>query len=602
MKREREILCVLFLCSHCFAAINAQETISPGGGNATGSGGSVSYTIGQVAYGAFSGTTGSVIQGIQQPYDISSGPGHFVPVWWPGNGMDHMNLYALTATLDGVALQPGDEIGIYDGNVCVGVGVLTAVLTGSNYRDCMVSRDDPDTPLKDGYTTGNSVSFKVWDSSAGAEVSNTTAVYVSGEGIFTPGATAAFTLSALTSVTQDISLTAGWNIFSFAVEPANMSMMAILNPLITAGTLIKVQDEKGHAIERLPDPIGWINNIGLMAVSEGYKIKVTITTALSAEGQPVALPYTIPFDAGWNIMGYPSMSSQAALTAFNPLITAATLIKVQDELGHAIEKLPDPIGWINNIGNLSPGEGYKVKTTISTSLAINNTGKGEYLSEESPVTQPSHFKRAYSGNGLDHMNIYLMNPTAGGLGLKAGDEIGVFDGDRCVGAATVEDPTLEYLMLTASLDDPTTHQADGYIEGNRFELRLWDNQAGSESKTQEVKIVKGYSNRFEKLGTSVLTVDFEDVQHSFLGDAYPNPSSGMTTFTFQLAGECKVRLEIFNVMGEVVKVLVNQTMPGGNHKVQWDNMSTEGSKIKSGIYFYKLILNDFSQTKSLVIH
>jgi hypothetical protein len=51
--------------------INAQETVSVSGGNATGSGGLVSYTVGQILYNTFSGTNGTVAQGVQQPYEIS---------------------------------------------------------------------------------------------------------------------------------------------------------------------------------------------------------------------------------------------------------------------------------------------------------------------------------------------------------------------------------------------------------------------------------------------------------------------------------------------------------------------------------------------------
>jgi hypothetical protein len=49
----------------------AQETVPSSGGNASGSGGSVSYTVGQVVYKTNSGTSGSVAQGVQQPYEIS---------------------------------------------------------------------------------------------------------------------------------------------------------------------------------------------------------------------------------------------------------------------------------------------------------------------------------------------------------------------------------------------------------------------------------------------------------------------------------------------------------------------------------------------------
>jgi hypothetical protein len=50
--------------------MQAQETTTVSGGNATGSGGSVAYTIGQVAYSTQTGTNGSVAQGVQQPYEI----------------------------------------------------------------------------------------------------------------------------------------------------------------------------------------------------------------------------------------------------------------------------------------------------------------------------------------------------------------------------------------------------------------------------------------------------------------------------------------------------------------------------------------------------
>jgi hypothetical protein len=49
----------------------AQESISTSGGNASGNGGSVSYSVGQLFYTAFTGNGVSVLQGVQQPYEIS---------------------------------------------------------------------------------------------------------------------------------------------------------------------------------------------------------------------------------------------------------------------------------------------------------------------------------------------------------------------------------------------------------------------------------------------------------------------------------------------------------------------------------------------------
>lgn len=51
--------------------LSAQNSTLSSGGQATGTGGSVSYSIGQITYSSLSGTNGSLIQGVQQPYEIS---------------------------------------------------------------------------------------------------------------------------------------------------------------------------------------------------------------------------------------------------------------------------------------------------------------------------------------------------------------------------------------------------------------------------------------------------------------------------------------------------------------------------------------------------
>ncbi|MCJ7450077.1 MAG: T9SS type A sorting domain-containing protein [Bacteroidales bacterium] len=71
MKKKKSMFCLLLLSCFCYAAIHAQQTIPATGGNATGSGGSVSYTVGQITYQTISGTNGTVAQGVQQPYEIS---------------------------------------------------------------------------------------------------------------------------------------------------------------------------------------------------------------------------------------------------------------------------------------------------------------------------------------------------------------------------------------------------------------------------------------------------------------------------------------------------------------------------------------------------
>lgn len=59
------------LVSWTFSNLLAQQGVISSGGNATGTGGTVSYTIGQTDYNVASGTNGNIIQGMQQPFEIS---------------------------------------------------------------------------------------------------------------------------------------------------------------------------------------------------------------------------------------------------------------------------------------------------------------------------------------------------------------------------------------------------------------------------------------------------------------------------------------------------------------------------------------------------
>ena len=65
------IIISFLLLSLCLIGLQAQEAIPAAGGEASGDGGSVSYSVGQIFYSILAGSDGTVIQGVQQPYEIS---------------------------------------------------------------------------------------------------------------------------------------------------------------------------------------------------------------------------------------------------------------------------------------------------------------------------------------------------------------------------------------------------------------------------------------------------------------------------------------------------------------------------------------------------
>jgi hypothetical protein len=71
MKHKKTITSIAFLLLG-LGGLYAQESPTTAGGEATGTGGTASYSVGQVVYTTATGTNGSVAQGVQQPYEIST--------------------------------------------------------------------------------------------------------------------------------------------------------------------------------------------------------------------------------------------------------------------------------------------------------------------------------------------------------------------------------------------------------------------------------------------------------------------------------------------------------------------------------------------------
>ena len=86
-----------------------------------------------------------------------------------------------------------------------------------------------------------------------------------------------------------------------------------------------------------------------------------------------------------------------------------------------------------------------------------------------------------------------------------------------------------------------------------------------------------------------------------LGNNFPNPFNPSTTIEFNLPKNSNVTLEIFNIRGQLIQVLVNQNMNEGLHTVEWDGKNTKGQSVSSGTYFYRLNTEDYTETKRMML-
>ena len=82
---------------------------------------------------------------------------------------------------------------------------------------------------------------------------------------------------------------------------------------------------------------------------------------------------------------------------------------------------------------------------------------------------------------------------------------------------------------------------------------------------------------------------------------YPNPFNPATSIPYYLPVGGEVRLEIFNVLGQKIRTLVDQRQPAGNYTVRWDGTADNGQKAPGGMYFYRLKVGNYIAVKKMLL-
>jgi hypothetical protein len=98
--------------------------------------------------------------------------------------------------------------------------------------------------------------------------------------------------------------------------------------------------------------------------------------------------------------------------------------------------------------------------------------------------------------------------------------------------------------------------------------------------------------------TPILPTDFT------LNQNYPNPFNPETTIEFAVgsgSANKQVRLVIYNLLGETIATIINEPLAAGKYTYKWRGTNQDGDFVASGVYFYRLMVGDQSQTKKMVL-
>ncbi len=292
---------------------------------------------------------------------------------------------------------------------------------------------------------------------------------------------------------------------------------------------------------------------------------------------------SISLTSGWNLIAYIPTFSLTPEDAFSSISTNIAICKNDDGNFY----IP---GLFNNMPSLTAGEAYQLYLSSSTEFVYPSVlGKQAYKNRISANSlnkfKGGHFKyRAKTGD------FYPVLMEVKDNQIEIGDEVGVFinngNGEMCVGS-TVFDGNSP-LGISIWKDDEETVEIDGYKDWDNITFKVW-----KAKENREIPMTSTFSpgsNLIDPslpylMDTELITVKDED---NYIITNYPNPFNPVTTIRFFLPNPAETTIEIYNVLGQKIKTLVNEYKLSGFYEVEWDGKNEYEGNVASGVYLCRL--------------
>ncbi len=191
------------------------------------------------------------------------------------------------------------------------------------------------------------------------------------------------------------------------------------------------------------------------------------------------------------------------------------------------------------------------------------------------------------------------------------DSLGVVTTTQAVSNRFVSKVQAHFRKQAIDFDNDSNNEIIASFQSNQAKVTTlnltWNPTAGKYDSVQtSIPNPKSWSMmRFEFTGPTGVEereVSFITPEDYVLEQNYPNPFNPTTTIEYSLPLNKKVTLRIYDMMGRVVRTLVDdQVQSAGRHKVQWDGRNQHSMRVASGVYIYALEFGNFKKTKRMTL-
>ena len=120
-------------------------------------------------------------------------------------------------------------------------------------------------------------------------------------------------------------------------------------------------------------------------------------------------------------------------------------------------------------------------------------------------------------------------------------------------------------------------------------------------------VVDGFNGAMGEYSIIINTLDQLSIKNKLvvedfkLHPAYPNPFNPFTTLSYEVPKNTLVSITIYDLLGNVVRNLVNINQSPGFKSIQWNATNNQGQPVSAGVYLYSIEAGDFRQTKKMIL-
>jgi len=309
----------------------------------------------------------------------------------------------------------------------------------------------------------------------------------------------------------------------------------------------------------------------------GYWLKFPSTQNIELQGMQL-FSVNVPLNTGWNLIGSLNQSFPVSALSTDPPNLIASYI-----YGYG------PAYYIAN--TIEKGKGYWVKASSNGSITLNSTFAKENINvndlslalnnateiEVKDAEQKVAKLYLTSANDLEKFELPPQPP------------IGIYDVRFSSNKLVKEPSSDDYLLITSAkypveLSIRNSNERKFIISditGEKLRIVLANNES---------VILSDPSLNVLKISEVGGNLSYELMQN------YPNPFNPSTTIKFSIPEKTRIKLILYNSLGEIVQTLADDEFNEGLHSITLD-----GSSLSSGIYFYTMISSKFVQTKKLLL-